>query len=151
MSPFAHFLALSVTTTYRGGDNMLLQEFLKYPSLELAVGLELDQKVSRGAFKHFGTSPHFDNEKVQWWFGDASKSILMLPEEYFGSFDMVVVDLSDTVLALTVSKKLDVVAALSMLLKPGGVFCMNELVCWFHGYYLCLVVCSTPYAATKSF
>ena len=108
---------------------MLLHEMLKYPSLELAVGLELDQKVTRGAFKHFGVQPHWDDPKVQWWYGDASKSILMLPEEYFGSFDMVLVDLSDTVFSLEVSKKLDVVAALSLLLKPGGVFEMNELVC----------------------
>jgi spermidine synthase len=124
-----------------GGDAMLLHEITKYPSLELAVGLELDQKVTRGAFKHFGVQPQWDNPKVQWWYGDASKSILMLPEEYFGSFDMVLVDLSDTVFSLSVSKKLDVVAALSLLLKPDGVFEMNELVrdetavaflCWCH-------------------
>ena len=38
-----------------GGDSMLLHETLKYDSLELVVGLELDQKVVRGCFKHFGT------------------------------------------------------------------------------------------------
>ena len=111
-----------------GGDAMLLHEMLKYPSLELAVGLELDQKVTRGAFKHFGVQPHWDDERVQWWFGDATKSILMLPKSYFGSFDMILVDLSDTVFALSVSKELDVIGALSLLLKPGGVFEMNELV-----------------------
>ncbi len=50
-----------------GGDSMLLHEILKYSTLELVVGLELDQRVTRGAFKHFGTQPHFENEKVQWW------------------------------------------------------------------------------------
>jgi spermidine synthase len=111
-----------------GGDAMLLHEFLKYPELELAVGLELDQKVTRGAFKYFGAQPHWDNEKVQWWYGDASKSLLMLPEDYFGSFDMVLVDLSDTVLSLSVTKEMDIIGALSLLLKPDGIFVMNELV-----------------------
>jgi len=110
-----------------GGDSGLVNEIVKYPSLELAVGLELDQKVTRGAFKFFGAKPHFDNEKVQWWFGDASKSLLMLPEEYFGSFDMVLVDLSDTVLAFSVSQHLDIFSALSLLLKPEGLYVMNEL------------------------
>jgi spermidine synthase len=109
---------------------MFLQEILKYPSLELAVGLELDQKVVRGAFKYFGTQPHWDNEKVQWWFGDASKSLLMLPEDYFGSFDVVLVDLSDTLLSLSVTKEMDIIGALSLLLRPDGVFAMNELVCF---------------------
>ena len=63
-----------------GGDSMLLHEILKYPSLELAVGLELDQKVPRSSFKYFGTQPHYDNEKVQWWYGDASKSLLMVSQ-----------------------------------------------------------------------
>jgi spermidine synthase len=122
-----------------GGDAMFLQEILKYPSLELAVGLELDQKVVRGAFKYFGTQPHWDNEKVQWWFGDASKSLLMLPEDYFGSFDVVLVDLSDTLLSLSVTKEMDIIGALSLLLRPGGVFAMNELVC----FVLLLLVMNT--------
>ena len=112
-----------------GGDSMFLHEILKYPSLELAVGLELDQKVVRGAFQWFGAQPHWDNEKVQWWFGDASKSLLMLPDAYYGSFDVVLVDLSDTVLSLSVTKEMDIIGALSLLLRPGGVFAMNELVC----------------------
>ena len=115
-----------------GGDAMLLHEVLKYPELELAVGLELDQKVTRGAFKYFGVQPHWDNEKVQWWYGDASKSLLMLPEDYFGSFDMVLVDLSDTVLSLSVTKEMDIIGALSLLLKPEGIFAMNELVRLFN-------------------
>jgi spermidine synthase len=112
-----------------GGDSMFLHEILKYPSLELAVGLELDQKVVRGAFQYFGVQPHWDNEKVQWWFGDASKSLLMLPEDYYRSFDVVLVDLSDTLLSLSVTKEMDIIGALSLLLKPDGVFAMNELVC----------------------
>mmetsp|Transcript_31004 Transcript_31004/g.70937 ORF Transcript_31004/g.70937 Transcript_31004/m.70937 type:complete len:1235 (-) Transcript_31004:66-3770(-) len=109
-----------------GGDSMLLHEILKYPSLELVVGLELDQSVTRTAFKYFGSQPHWDNEKVEWWYGDACKSLLMLPKEYFGSFDMVLVDLSETVMALSVTKKLDIFQALSLLLKPDGTFVKNE-------------------------
>ena len=32
----------------------------------------------------------------------------MLPKEYFGSFDMVLVDLSETVMSMTVTKDLDI-------------------------------------------
>lgn len=109
-----------------GGDSMLLQEILKYPNLELGVGLELDQNVTRMSFKHFGTQPHWDDERVEWWFGDASKSLLMLPKSYFGSFDMVLVDLSETVMSFKVTNELDIVEALSLLMKPGGIFVKNE-------------------------
>jgi spermidine synthase len=110
-----------------GGDSGVLNEFLKYPSLELIVGLELDQTVTRQSFKHFASRPSFDNPKVEWWYGDASKSLLMLPKQYFGTFDFVVVDLSDTVFSLSVSSELDVIEAISLLLRPGGIFEMNEL------------------------
>lgn len=46
-----------------GGDSMLLHELLKYDSLELVVALELDQRVVRGSYKHFGTQPHFDDNR----------------------------------------------------------------------------------------
>ena len=111
-----------------GGDSMLLHDILKYPSLEKVVGLELDQQVVRSSFRHFGTQPHFDNDKVEWWFGDATKSLLMLPKDYFGSFDMVLVDLSETVMALSVTKELDVMRALTLLLKPDGILVKNEIM-----------------------
>lgn len=110
-----------------GGDSMLLHEILKYPSLELAVGLELDQKVPRGCFKHHGTQPHFDDARVEWWFGDAAKSLLMLPKNYFASFDLVLVDLSETVMSFTVSEQLNVLEALTLLVKPDGIFVKNEV------------------------
>jgi spermidine synthase len=114
-----HYTARFIDTVKRvlfvgGGDSMLLHEALKYPSLELVVGLELDQSVTRGSFKYFGTQPHWDNEKVEWWFGDATKSLLMIPKEYFGSFDIVLVDLSETVMAMTVTGDLDIKQALSV-------------------------------------
>ena len=110
-----------------GGDSMILYEVLKYPDLELVVGLELDQRVVRGSFKHFGTQPHFDDERVEWWFGDASKSLRMLPKEYFGSFDMVLVDLSETVMSFKVTESLDVLETLTLLVNPEGIFVKNEV------------------------
>ena len=110
-----------------GGGSMLLYELLLYPSIELIVGLELDQTVPRSSFKYFGTQPHWDNGKVEWWFGDATKSLTVLPNDYFGSFDMVLVDLSETVMSLTVTKESDVMKALSLLSKPDGIILKNEV------------------------
>jgi spermidine synthase len=45
---------------------MLLHEALKYPNIQKIVGLELDQTVTRKSFKHFHTSPHFDDDRVEW-------------------------------------------------------------------------------------
>jgi len=109
-----------------GGDSMLLHEALKYPDLELVVGLEIDQTVVRKSFKYFQTSPHFEDERVEWWFGDASKSLLLLPEHYWGSFDLVLVDLSETVMSFSVTSELDVFDALTLLLNPVGVMVKNE-------------------------
>eukprot|EP00537_Pseudo-nitzschia_pungens_P001155 CAMPEP_0172368666 /NCGR_PEP_ID=MMETSP1060-20121228/28638_1 /TAXON_ID=37318 /ORGANISM="Pseudo-nitzschia pungens, Strain cf. cingulata" /LENGTH=1266 /DNA_ID=CAMNT_0013093337 /DNA_START=265 /DNA_END=4065 /DNA_ORIENTATION=- len=109
-----------------GGDSMLLYEALKYPDLELVVGLEIDQTVVRKSFKHFHTSPYFEDDRVEWWFGDATKSLLLLPEDYWGSFDLVLVDLSETVMSFSVTTELDVFDALSLLLNPVGVMVKNE-------------------------
>jgi len=110
-----------------GGDNMIVHEILKYPSLELAVGLELDQTVVRSSFKNIGTQPHFDDGRLQWWFGDAAKSLLMLPSEYFGSFDLVLIDLTQEVVdVLKVTDNLDINDAAMLLLKPDGVAARNE-------------------------
>lgn len=129
---FVHYPARFVDEVKRvafigGGDNMIVHEILKYPSLELAVGLELDQTVVRSSFKNFGTQPHFDDERLQWWFGDGSKTILMLPEEYYGTFDVVYVDLQTDVLDfLKVANELPITEAAMLLLKPDGVIARNE-------------------------
>ncbi len=109
-----------------GGDSMLLHEALKYPNLELVVGLEIDQTVVRKSFKYFHTQPHFNDERVEWWFGDATKSLLLLPEDYWSSFDLVLVDLSETVMSFSVTSELDVFDALALLLNPQGVMVKNE-------------------------
>jgi len=111
-----------------GGDNMILHEILKYPNLELVVGMELDQQVIRSAFKNLGTLPYFDDPRVHWWFGDATKSLLALPESYFGSFDLVLVDLQTFVAnALKVTDKLTIMDTAILLMKQdGGVIAKNE-------------------------
>ena len=106
---------------------MILHEVLKYPSLELVIGMELDQQVVRGSFKNMGIQPHFDVDAVQWWFGDASKSLQMLPEDYYGTFDLVVVDLQTYVIeSLLVTKELNVMDFAMLLLKPEGILTQNE-------------------------
>ena len=127
----SHFAARFVDDIKRvvfvgGGDSMMLHEVLKYPSLEKVVGLELDQTVVRKSFKYFRTQAHFDDDRVEWWFGDATKSLLLLPEDYWGSFDLVIIDLSETVMAFSVTEKLDVFAALALLLNQDGVMVKNE-------------------------
>lgn len=111
-----------------GGDNMILHEILKYPNLELVVGMELDQQVIRSAYKNLGTLPYFDDHRVHWWFGDATKSLFALPESYFGSFDLVLVDLQSFVAdALKVTDKLTIMDTATLLMKPeGGVIAKNE-------------------------
>jgi len=110
-----------------GGDNMILHEILKYPSIELAVGMELDQQVVRSSFKNLGTQPHFDRDVVQWWFGDGSKSLLMLPQEYYGTFDLVLVDLQTFVVnSLKVTEELSFMDVALLLLKPDGILVQNE-------------------------
>lgn len=106
---------------------MLLHESLKYPNVELVLGLELDQKVVRESLKHFHTQPHFEDPRVQWWFGDAAKSLALLPREWFGTFDLVMVDLSETAMSISVTDDLDIFGALSLLMKPDGIFVKNEL------------------------
>jgi hypothetical protein len=128
--PFVH-LSAAYTDVKRvvfvgGGDSMLLHEVLKYPSLELVLGLELDQKVTRNSFEHFKTQPHFDDEKVQWWFGDGAKSLTLLPREYFGTFDLVLLDLSETVMSMTVTEGLDVFGAMKLLLSDTGIMVKND-------------------------
>ena len=66
---FVHYSARFMNDIKRviwvgGGDSMLLHEIIKYPNLELAVGLEIDQTVTRKSFQYFGTQPHWNNEKV---------------------------------------------------------------------------------------
>eukprot|EP00588_Corethron_pennatum_P011758 CAMPEP_0194266524 /NCGR_PEP_ID=MMETSP0169-20130528/1400_1 /TAXON_ID=218684 /ORGANISM="Corethron pennatum, Strain L29A3" /LENGTH=1041 /DNA_ID=CAMNT_0039007227 /DNA_START=59 /DNA_END=3184 /DNA_ORIENTATION=+ len=112
-----------------GGDNMVLHELLKYPNLEKVVGLELDQAIVRSTARHFGTSPHWDDPRVEWWFGDATASVRMLPASYFGSFDLVLIDLqSDVVDFLRVNvdwAEINIIEAAKLLLSPTGIIVRN--------------------------
>ena len=108
---------------------MLLHEILKLPDIEFVVGLELDQQVARSTFKHAGVQPHFDDVRVEWWFGDASKSMMLLPSSYFGSFDVVIIDLITEVAdGLMVTQDLSLLSASELLLHKDGIIIRNEEV-----------------------
>jgi hypothetical protein len=65
--------------------------------------------------------------RFERWFGDATKTLILLPQEYWGSFDLVLIDLSETALSLSVTEELDVFDALALLLNPHGVIVKNEI------------------------
>ena len=130
---FVHYPAYFLEKVERvlfigGGDSMVLHEVLKYDDqLELVVGLELDQHVVRSTYSRLGTQPQFHNEKVEWWFGDAAEALNVLPTEYYGSFDLVVVDvLTEVAEALKVTKDVTIMEAAMMLMKPNGIIVKNE-------------------------
>jgi len=129
---FVHYPAQFLEKVQRvlfigGGDSMVLHEVLKYDQLELVVGLELDQLVVRSTFAHMGTQPHFHNDKVQWWFGDAAVALNALPTEYYGTFDLVIVDiLSEVAEMLQVTENVTIMEAAMMLMKPDGIIVKNE-------------------------
>ena len=54
-----------------------------------AIDFQIDQKMARNSFKYFGSQPHWDNDRVQLLYDDAAKSLMMLPDDYFLFFDMV--------------------------------------------------------------
>lgn len=95
---------------------------------ELTVVFNFLSYVSflRNSFEHFKTQPHFSNPKVQWWFGDGAKSLTLLPRSYFGTFDLVLLDLSETVMSMTVTKGLDVFGAMKLLLSDTGIMVKND-------------------------
>ena len=112
-----------------GGDLVLLHELLRYESIELVIGMELDQDVVRDSFRHYGIQPKFEDERVHWWFGDAAKSLSILtPEEYFGTFDMVLIDLvADIFDVLRVGEHSErLVDYMAKLVKPDGVLVRQE-------------------------
>ena len=126
----AHFLDKVERVLFiGGGDSMVLHEVLKYnDQLKLVVGLELDQQVVRSTFSRIGTQPHFDkHEKVEWWFGDAAQTLNVLPTEYYGTFDLVIVDiLSEVADSLEVNDEVTIMEAAMMLMKPNGIIVKNE-------------------------
>ncbi|KAL3920280.1 MAG: hypothetical protein SGILL_003342 [Bacillariaceae sp.] len=112
-----------------GGDSKILQDMLQYNStLEKVIHLELDQVGTRLCFKHFLTDPHFEDDRIEWYFGDAAKSLRMLPSDYFGTFDVVFVDMSESgPLSYGVTEDLTVWESIAQLLSPDGMLVKNEL------------------------
>lgn len=115
-----------------GGDSKMLHEVLQYnKTLEKVIHLELDQKGTRKCFKYFASEPHFDDDRIEWYFGDAAKSLLMIPSEYFGTFDLVFVDLSESgPLSLAVTSDLTVWDSIAQLVSPDGYVALACFVCF---------------------
>ena len=89
--------------------------------------MELDQAVVRGTFRHYGVQPFFDDERVQWWFGDASKSLAALPpKDYFASFDLVLIDLYSYTFDNLKVKGEPLVDYMMKFVQPGGVIVRQE-------------------------
>ena len=134
---FVHYPAQFVKEVKRvafigGGDGQILSEILKYPSLELVVGMELDHQIVRSSFENMKTQPHWDDDRVEWWYGDGAKSFFMLPKEYYGCFDLVLVDLLNEVVdRLKVAEHHSIMDAAMALVKPEGVVARNED--WYFG------------------
>jgi hypothetical protein len=51
----------------------------------------------------------------------------MLHKDCFGTFDLVLVDLSETVMSFQVMDELEVLEALALLVKPDDIFVMSEV------------------------
>lgn len=112
-----------------GGDIMIIHEILKYNStLELVVGMELDQQVLRSSFRNTGIQPNFHNPVVHWVFGDATHSLLMVPPDWYGSFDLVVVDLQNFVFdTVMVTEELNIMEMAMLMVHPDhGVVARND-------------------------
>ena len=93
------------------GDSILLHTVLKYELLELVVGLNFDPKENlKGMFQTLGPILHKD---------------------CFGTFDLVLVDLSETVMIFQVMDQLDVLEELTLLVKPDGMIFVKSEVYFF--------------------
>ena len=124
--PTSYLKSLRRVVFLGGGDSMVLHEILKYSSVEYVLGIELDQEVTRQSFKHFYTQPHFDDQRVHWIFGDATKSLKIIPNEYYQSFDLVIVDVTDDVMELPVFGAIDLLNVASLLTKKDGILIVND-------------------------
>ena len=124
--PISYLKSLRRVVFLGGGDSMVLHEILKYSSVEFVLGIELDQEVTRKSFEHFHTQPHFDDQRVHWIFGDATKTLKVLPKEYYQSFDLVIADVTDDVMELPVSGTINLLNVASLLTKKDGIFIVND-------------------------
>ena len=89
--------------------------------------MDLDQAIVRSSFQHLGIPPRFDDPRVQWWFGDCTKSLALLPpDEYFGSFDLVVIDLLNFIFDALEVNGIRLVDYLMKMVKPDGILVRQE-------------------------
>jgi len=96
--------------------SMLLHELLKYPSLKKVVGIAEDQDRVRQAMKIVYAAPHFDDDRVDWWFGNPTDILGFLSETEAESFDMVI--------AL---EPVEDISSLQRLVAPNGILLLDGL------------------------
>lgn len=121
--------------------------------------MELDQAVVRDSFRNYGLQPKFDDPRVHWWFGDAQKSLGMLPpEQYFGTFDLVLIDLMTPICRfLRVGPKNEEIEDYMMkLLRPSGILIRQDddvkhLAVDFAKYTVDLDITDMPHKCHQSF
>lgn len=88
------------------------------------VQLELDPDVTRLCEQEFQVDPHYQDKRVDWIFGDAAvtvKRLLAAGTE----FDLVVVDISETVVSQTV-EGVSFFEEITELVAPRGILIKNE-------------------------
>lgn len=126
--PIAFLSTFEKVLIVGGGDGMALQELLKYDSLKRAVQLELDPQVVEQCQKFFKINAHLPgneerDERVEWIFGDAAKTIKDLVEGG-DLFDLILLDISETDPSESV-KTVDFFRSVAAALKPNGIFIKN--------------------------
>ena len=90
--PAAYLQKLKNVLIIGGGDGMALREIMKYNSIKNVYMLELDKKVLDVSKKYFNVDDFKNDNRVQIIYGDASKTINNLENEYF---DLVIIDTTE--------------------------------------------------------
>ncbi len=105
------------------GAAFLLQEAMKYSStLDLLVLIEPDQTMAFMVHRHFGVDLHLNDPRVEWCFGDVEETLSMMPEQYWSSFDLVLLDMDKSDFSSFSCKE----KKLSDLVHEGGIFVSHK-------------------------
>lgn len=103
-----------------GGDGFIAREFLKHPSTEKVVLVDIDGEVIEMSKKYFSkeTENVFENPKLETVIRDAFKYVSETKEK----FDMVVMDLTDVERAGDVFYSPKFLGMIKKVMSPGAVF-----------------------------
>ncbi len=108
-----------------GGDGGALRQALRFPSLEWAVQVEIDDLVTRVSRQYLPdiSSGAFDDSRVELVYADGAKYV----KDCAGRFDVVVLDLTDPVPHGTSEQLFDApfLSQVKSILAPRGVVMMQ--------------------------